>query len=80
MRRTLLTLLLFVSALASALLVGSPASAITNGTPDGNRHPAVGALVSPTQYSDGTWTYCSGTLISPTSSLPRLIAAPKASR
>ena len=66
MRRTLLTLLLLVTALASALLNGSPASAITNGTFDGNRHPNVGGLVSPTQYSDGTWIYCSGTLISPT--------------
>ena len=26
----------------------------------------MGGLVSPTQYSDGTWIYCSGTLISPT--------------
>ena len=66
MRRTLLTLLLLATALASALLNGSPASAITNGTYDGNRHPNVGGLVSPTQYSDGTWIYCSGTLISPT--------------
>jgi secreted trypsin-like serine protease len=66
MRRTLLTLLLLVTALASALLNGSPAAAITDGTFDGNRHPNVGGLVSPTQYSDGTWIYCSGTLISPT--------------
>src|ERR687894_1472425 len=66
MRRTLLTLLLLVTALASALLNGSPASAITDGTFDGNRHPNVGGLVSPTQYPDGTWLYCSGTLISPT--------------
>ena len=66
MRRTLLTLLLLVTALAGALLVGSPAAAIINWTADGNRHPAVGGLVSPTQHSDGTWIYCSGTLISPT--------------
>jgi secreted trypsin-like serine protease len=69
MRRSLLTLLLVVLvvlASAGALLVGSPAAAIINGTADGNRHPAVGGLVSPTQYSDGTWIYCSGTLISPT--------------
>ena len=66
MRRTVMTLLLLVAALAGALLVGSPASAIINGTFDGNRHPAVGGLVSTTQYSDGTWIYCSGTLISPT--------------
>jgi secreted trypsin-like serine protease len=50
------------------LIVGipSPASAITNGTPDGEEHPAVGALVGGKAYSDGTWAYCTGTLISPT--------------
>lgn len=50
-----------------ALLAGAyPAAAITYGQPDGNGHPNVGGLVSPTQYSDGTWLYCSGTLIAPT--------------
>lgn len=53
-------------ALAALLLIAAPASAITNGQPDGNQHPNVGALVSATQYSDGTWLYCTGTLISPT--------------
>ncbi len=53
-------------ALATLLLVAAPAHAITNGQADGERHPNVGALVSPTQYSDGTWLYCTGTLISPT--------------
>src|SRR4028118_1524768 len=48
------------------LLCAGAASAITNGQPDGNRHPNVGGLVNDTQYSDGTWLYCSGTLISPT--------------
>jgi hypothetical protein len=41
-------------------------NAITNGTFDGEGHPTVGGLVSPTQYSVGTWIYCSGTLISTT--------------
>jgi len=50
----------------AALLTASPASAITDGSPDGNRHPNVAGLVNDTQYSDGTWIYCSGTLISPT--------------
>jgi secreted trypsin-like serine protease len=54
------------AAVLAALVVAAPAAAITNGTADGNRHPNVGGLVSPTQFSDGTWTYCSGTLISPT--------------
>ena len=55
-----------VAALLAALATATPAAAITNGTPDGAKHPNVGGLVSPTQYSDGTWIYCSGTLISPT--------------
>jgi V8-like Glu-specific endopeptidase len=55
-----------LAALTAALITPASAGAITNGTADGNRHPNVGGLVSPTQYSDGTWIYCSGTLISPT--------------
>jgi hypothetical protein len=66
MRRRLLTLLVLVSVLLGGLLTASPATAIINGTLDGQGHPAVGGLVSPTQYADGTWVYCSGTLISPT--------------
>lgn len=52
----------------AALIVGiaSPASAITNGTPDGQGHPSVGALIDGQAYPDGTWSYCTGTLISPT--------------
>jgi Trypsin len=50
------------------LIVGlaSPASAITNGAPDGGDHPSVGALIADEPYPDGTWSYCTGTLISPT--------------
>lgn len=66
MRRLPLTVLILLTVLFGGLLSSSPAWAITNGTLDGNRHPSVGGLVSPTQYSDGTWLYCSGTLISPT--------------
>lgn len=62
MRRALLVL----PVLAGLLLAASPAGAIVNGTVDGNRHPNVGGLVNATQYSDGTWLYCSGTLISST--------------
>jgi V8-like Glu-specific endopeptidase len=62
MRRALAALAVVVAGIATA----SPAAAITNGTLDGNQHPSVGGLVSPTQYSDGTWIYCSATLISPT--------------
>ena len=52
--------------LAAALAAAPPAAAITNGTADGERHPNVGGLVNATQYADGTWLYCSGTLVSPT--------------
>jgi V8-like Glu-specific endopeptidase len=62
MRRALAALAVVVAGVVTA----SPAAAITNGTLDGNQHPSVGGLVSPTQYSDGTWLYCSATLISST--------------
>ncbi len=51
--------------LLGLLALAAPAAAITNGTSDGNRHPDVGGLVASQAYSDGTWTYCSGTLIAP---------------
>jgi secreted trypsin-like serine protease len=50
----------------AVLAFGGAAGAIINGQSDGRRHPNVGGLVSDTQYPDGTWVYCSGTLISPT--------------
>jgi V8-like Glu-specific endopeptidase len=55
-----------IAVAAAALTAAAPAAAITNGTTDGQRHPNVGGLVAPAQYSDGTWLYCSGTLISAT--------------
>ncbi len=58
--------LITVTVLVAALTAVSPAAAITNGTPDGEGHPNVGGLVAPEPYPDGTWIYCSGTLISPT--------------
>ncbi|MEA2310281.1 MAG: hypothetical protein QOE28_249 [Solirubrobacteraceae bacterium] len=53
------------AAIAAALVTAAPAAAITNGAPDGGGHPAVGGLVADHAYSDGTWIYCSGTLIAP---------------
>jgi hypothetical protein len=41
-----------------------PAGAITNGTADGTKHPAVGALVG--TFDGETYPYCSGVLVSPT--------------
>jgi len=54
------------AAVVMAFLVAAPASAITYGTADGEGHPNVGGLVAPNAFPDGTWIYCSGTLISPT--------------
>jgi len=62
MYRKLLVFLLLVAFLS----IAKPVYAITNGELDGTKHPNVGGLVSATQYSDGTWIYCTGTLISPT--------------
>ncbi|MDQ1624996.1 MAG: hypothetical protein QOJ49_494 [Actinomycetota bacterium] len=58
--------LVLAFAVLAALLTASPAYAIVYGQPDGNGHPNAGGLVADTAYSDGTWIYCSGTLISPT--------------
>jgi V8-like Glu-specific endopeptidase len=55
-----------VAAALASLVLAAPAGAITFGTPDGSGHPNVGGLVAGQAYSDGTWIYCSGTLISPT--------------
>ena len=49
---------------AMAFVVGG-ALAITNGQPDGNGHPEVGALLALHAFSDGTWEECTGTLIAP---------------
>jgi V8-like Glu-specific endopeptidase len=57
---------LAVAALAAAALAfAATAVAITNGSPDGNGHPYVGALLAQQAFSDGTWEECSGTLIAP---------------
>src|SRR4051812_42610704 len=60
--------LLTSAAVVAVAVLGAtaPAEAITNGAPDGNGHPEGGALLAPTPHPDGTWTTCSGTLISPT--------------
>ena len=55
-----------VASVLSVLVIATPAVAITNGVADGQGHPNVGGLVAAVQYSDGTWIYCSGTLISET--------------
>jgi hypothetical protein len=67
LRARLVTAALASTAAAAVLAAGAgPAQAITYGSPDGAAHPQVGALIADRVYSDGTWAYCSGTLISPT--------------
>ncbi len=66
MRRPAVLAVAVAVAVLASLTAASPAAAIINGSPDGQAHPNVGGLVNATQYSDGTWLYCSGTLISPT--------------
>jgi hypothetical protein len=58
--------IILAAAAAAALAVTGAALAITNGEPDGTRHPEVGALLAQQAFSDGTWEECSGTLVSPT--------------
>jgi secreted trypsin-like serine protease len=80
MRGSLLTVLAAACLAAGGVGAAGPASAITNGSPDGNGHPNVGALVADSVYSDGTSTYCSGTLISPTVFLTAAHCDPGTSR
>lgn len=59
----------FVFAFAFACVVlfaVAPSGAIVGGYPDGDRHPAVGALVGYFPPAGKEIAYCSGTLISPT--------------
>ena len=51
MRRSILAGL---AACAAIFALAAPAGAITYGTPDGNAHPEVGALLAPRAYPDGT--------------------------
>src|SRR4051794_837994 len=64
-RRLRSAAVLLAAVVAVLVATASPGWAITNGAPDGNGHPAVGGLVADHQYSDGTWIYCSGTLVAP---------------
>ncbi|TQS08415.1 S1 family peptidase [Microbispora sp. SCL1-1] len=57
---------LFVMVLVGLVVgIALPASAITHGSADNGDHPEVGALIGNEPESDGTWAYCTGTLISP---------------
>ncbi len=56
---------IFRLATAVLALAGANAQAITNGQLDGNKHPAVGALVDYDRIGTA-YAFCTGTLISPT--------------
>jgi len=61
MRKILATL---AAALLLAVLVAVPATAITDGAPDGDAHPYVGLMVADDADGNPLWS-CSGALISP---------------
>ena len=42
--------LTIAAGIAATFICAAPALAITDGAPDGNRHPNVGGLVAPTAY------------------------------
>jgi hypothetical protein len=65
LRRHRQTLAGFATAIALLAVVASPASAVTDGTLDGNQHPYVGLMTAYDAEGDYLWR-CSGTLISPT--------------
>jgi len=57
-----------LAVIATALLLlvsfATPASAVNNGQPDGNKHPYVGLVLTPA--ADGGFWLCSGAALSPT--------------
>jgi hypothetical protein len=65
LRRYRQTLAGLATAIALLAVVASPASAVTDGTLDGNQHPYVGLMTAHDADGDYLWR-CSGTLISPT--------------
>jgi hypothetical protein len=65
LRRHRQTLAGLATAIALLAVVASPASAVTDGTLDGNQHPYVGLMTAHDADGDYLWR-CSGTLISPT--------------
>ena len=64
-RRAALALATVVAPALALALGAGPAAAITNGAPTGTPTRTSAASCADQAYSDGTWIYCSGTLISP---------------
>lgn len=57
------TLISTFAALVLTFALGTPASAITNGAPDGNHHPNVGALLGLDRSTGEFFFVCSGSLL-----------------
>lgn len=51
---------------AALLAAGTPVFTITNGIPDGNRHPFVGLAIQPVAGQPGFFSICSGSALSAT--------------
>jgi trypsin len=73
MSKRVLSAAFAVAATAAMFLTPSPATAITDGQPDGGEHPYVGELIffdadagSPGFNDPGAWFTCSATMLSPT--------------
>jgi secreted trypsin-like serine protease len=62
-RRTAAALTALIAASCASTALVAPAHASTNGTADGEAHPATGLLLL---YSEGQRVRCSGTLVAPT--------------
>jgi hypothetical protein len=58
------SILLVAAVVAASLAAAGPAQAITNGQPDGNRHPNVGLIA--VDFGSGPEPWCTGALIAPT--------------
>lgn len=52
--------------ICALVAAGAPVSTITNGEPDGDRHPYVGVVIQPIPERPGFFSICSGAALSPT--------------
>jgi Trypsin len=56
----------FATLCVIAVLAAAPVLTVTNGQPDGNRHPYVGVAIQPIPNMPGFVSVCSGSALSPT--------------
>ena len=62
----MITRIISAFAVAVALTATGPASAVTNGQPDGNDHPYVGVMIQPIPSMPGFVSVCTGAALSAT--------------